>query len=113
MEEKIRLTYLFDFYGDLLHTRQSDIFQKFVFQDLSLQEMAEEEGVSRQAVHDKVRRAVRALEEYEAKLGLLEKYHRISAICDSIEEAAGRLPETQAPLREEITMKLEEIKEVL
>ena len=113
MEEKVRLAYLFDFYGDLLNKKQSEIFQVFAFQDLSLQEMAEEQGVSRQAVHDKIRRSVRALEEYEKKLGLLAKYRRISELADSIEEEIRAHSEIEGRLRDNITTKLEEIKEVL
>ena len=74
MEQKVEQAYLYDFYGDLLNERQRKIYEDFVFHDLSLGEIAEEEGISRQGVHDMIRRCTKALEGYEAKLHLIEKF---------------------------------------
>lgn len=74
MEEKIEQAYLYDFYGELLNERQRKIYEDFVFNDLSLGEIADEEGISRQGVHDMVRRCTRTLEGYEKKLHLIEKF---------------------------------------
>lgn len=52
MEEKIEQAYLYDFYGELLNEHQRRIYEDFVFNDLSLGEIANEEGISRQGVHD-------------------------------------------------------------
>ena len=52
MEEKIEQAYLYDFYGELLNEHQRRIYEDFVFNDLSLGEIADEEGISRQGVHD-------------------------------------------------------------
>ena len=51
MEEKIEQAYLYDFYGELLNEHQRRIYEDFVFNDLSLGEIANEEGISRQGVH--------------------------------------------------------------
>ena len=48
MEKKVMQTYLYDFYGDLLTERQRKIYEEFVLDDLSLTEIAQEEGISRQ-----------------------------------------------------------------
>ena len=74
MEKKLMQTYLYDFYGDLLNEHQRRVYEAFIFQDLSLGEIADEEGISRQGVHDMVKRCTRALTGYEEKLHLVEKF---------------------------------------
>ena len=74
MEPKVRQTYLYDFYGELLNEHQQRIFEAFVFDDLSLGEIAEDQDISRQAVHDMIRRSTKKLEEYEDKLHLMERF---------------------------------------
>ena len=65
METKLKQAYLYDFYGELLNAHQRKIYEAFFFQDFSLSEIAEEEGISRQGVHDSVKRSVKALEKSE------------------------------------------------
>ena len=74
MEPKVRQTYLYDFYGELLNEHQRKIFEAFVFDDRSLGEIAEEQDISRQAVFDLVKRSTKKLEEYENKLHLMERF---------------------------------------
>ena len=74
MEEKIEQAYLYDFYGELLNEHQRRIYKDFVFNDLSLGEIADEEGISRQGVHDMVKRCTKTLEGYEEKLHLIAKF---------------------------------------
>ena len=73
MESKIELAYLYDFYGELLNEHQRQIYEDFVLNDLSLGEIAAEEGISRQGVHDLVKRCTKKLQDYEDKLHLVEK----------------------------------------
>ncbi len=70
-------TYLYDFYGELLTEHQRRIYEDFVLNDLSLSEIAQEAGISRQGVYDLVKRCDRALEGYESRLHLLERFLRI------------------------------------
>ena len=63
METKLKQAYLYDFYGELLNDHQRKVYEDFYFNDLSLSEIAAEEGISRQGVHDLVKRSARALEE--------------------------------------------------
>ena len=111
MEEKIEQAYLYDFYGELLNERQRKIYEDFVFNDLSLGEIADEEGISRQGVHDMIKRCTKALEEYERKLHLVEKFlfakqveeiHRLAgdfrknhndAIIEEIEQISNQILE--------------------
>lgn len=64
---------LFDLYGELLTEHQKAVYGQLVNDDMSLSELAEQYGISRQGVHDLIRRCDRILEGYEEKLHLLEK----------------------------------------
>ena len=88
MDEVYEKTLLYDFYGELLTEHQKRLFEAAVFEDLSLTEIAEEEGISRQGVHDQIRRTVRLLNEYEAKLHLVEKFLTNEKIAGEIGELA-------------------------
>ena len=77
MEKFVERTLLYDFYGELLTKRQQQIYESVVLEDYSLSEVAEELNISRQGVHDMVRRCDRALEGYEEKLHLVEKFVNI------------------------------------
>lgn len=73
MEKIVRQGMLFDLYGELLTDHQREIYGLLVNDDMSLSELAEQYGISRQGVHDLIRRCDRQLEGYEEKLHLLEK----------------------------------------
>lgn len=94
MEEKIAQAYLYDFYGELLNEHQRRIYEDFVFADLSLGEIADAEGISRQGVHDMVRRCVRTLNGYEEKLHLVEKFLRAKGRVEEIQRLAGTFRES-------------------
>ena len=66
---------LFDFYGPLLTRHQQEVYSAAVYEDLSLSEVAEQYGITRQGVHDLLRRCDRILKDYEEKLGLVAQYH--------------------------------------
>ena len=84
MEEKIEQAYLYDFYGELLNEHQRQIFEDYIFHDLSLGEIASEEGISRQGVHDMIKRCTKTLEGYEAKLHLIRKFQSAKAKVEQI-----------------------------
>lgn len=71
---KVRITLLYDFYGQLLTARQRDVLALYYQADLSLGEIAEQQEVSRQAVYDIIKRSERTLEDLESKLQLVEKH---------------------------------------
>ena len=81
MEKIVEQTLLYDFYGELLTEHQRQIYEDVIFNDLSLSEAAQERGISRQGVHDMIRRCSRILQGYEEKLGLVEKCPLRSADC--------------------------------
>ncbi len=79
---------LYDFYGELLTSRQRQIYESVVFEDMSLGEIAEEQGISRQGVHDLVKRCDKILDGYEQKLGLVEKFRRTKDMVEQIRRLA-------------------------
>ncbi len=74
MERIFEQTLLYDFYGELLTVHQQNIYEDAVYNDMSLSEIAEEHGISRQGVHDLIKRCDRILQDYESKLHLVEKF---------------------------------------
>lgn len=88
MEKFVERTLLYDFYGELLTKRQQQIYANVVLEDYSLSEVAEEQGISRQSVHDMIRRCDKTLEEYEGKLHLVEKFLNIRRQVQQIHELA-------------------------
>ena len=107
MEEKIEQAYLYDFYGELLNEHQRKIYEDFVFNDLSLGEIADEEGISRQGVHDMVKRCTKTLEGYEIEKfqtarGMVTKIHTLTkefyknhdeAVLEEIEQISNQILE--------------------
>ncbi len=88
MDRRYEDSLLFDFYGDLLTERQRELFEEVVFGDLSYGEAAEEYEISRQGVHDMLRRTRRALAGYEEKLGLVRKFLILKKKTEEIRQLA-------------------------
>ena len=80
MQKYDRRARLYDFYGPLLTDHQRRIYEEVVLNDYSLSEVAQDEGISRQGVHDLIRRCDRILEDYESKLGLAAKFEKIGEL---------------------------------
>ena len=78
MEKIVEQSLLYDFYGDLLTEHQKDIYEGYVLENLSLAELAESSGISRQGVDDLIKRVENALQDYEKKLHLVKKRSRRS-----------------------------------
>ena len=85
MERLYELARLYDLYGGLLREKQRECLRLHIAEDFSLAEIGEELGITRQAAHDNIRRAERALTEMEETLGLLARQqtqeHALTAIC--------------------------------
>lgn len=84
MDKIIERGLLFDFYGELLTNHQQKIYSEAVFNDLSLSELSEEEGISRQGIHDLIKRCDKSLQEYEDKLGLIKRFQQIKTEIENI-----------------------------
>ena len=97
MEKFVEQTLLYDFYGELLTVHQRRIYEDVVLNDYSLSEVADDLGISRQGVHDNIKRCNKALQDYEAKLHLVEKFlnikekvHRIHELSKNVKSLANR-----------------------
>lgn len=91
-QKDMKISLLLDFYGDILSEKRRSIVGMYYDEDLSLAEIAEETGISRQGVRDSIQKSVRELKELEDKLGLAERFKRLrhdtEQIAKSLEEAA-------------------------
>ena len=84
MEKIVEQGLLYDFYGELLTGHQQEIYESVVYENLSLGELAEAKGISRQAVHDIVKRCDKILLGYEEKLKLVERFTNIKEKIEQI-----------------------------
>ncbi len=82
----LKISYLLDFYGDMLTEKQQEVIDAYYNEDLSLAEIAEDWGITRQGVRDAIKRAEQQLTEMEERLGLARRFQGIqgalAAICD-------------------------------
>lgn len=87
MEERFLISLLLDFYGMLLTKRQRCCIELHHENDMSLGEIADELGVSRQAVHDNLNRGKQLMETYEAQLHLVDQYQKRLQLVNKLKEA--------------------------
>lgn len=88
MSKNMDVSLLFDFYGEMLTEKQRDVIEQYYNQDLSLSEIAENAGISRQGVRDSVKRAELQLFEMEERLGLAARLRDMNTALKSIAAAA-------------------------
>ncbi len=86
MEKIAETSLLYDFYGQLLTEKQRQVMALYHEENLTLSEIAGEFSISRQAVHDTLKKAEQSLTEYENKLGLVEKFMKSSQALEEIEK---------------------------
>lgn len=75
LEKTLKMNMLFSFYGNLLSPKQAQYMSDYYEEDYTLAEIADNNGVSRQAVYDSIKRAEEALKNYEAKMNLVEEFN--------------------------------------
>ena len=90
MEIVLKKALLYDFYGDLLTDRQKRIYEEVFLNDYSQSEVAQDEGISRQSVHDMIRRVNAQLENYENTLHLVERFMAVRAKIGEIRQTARK-----------------------
>ena len=83
-----RINILLDFYGDMLTERQRDFLEYYYLDDLSLAEIAENEGITRQGVRDAIKRAEGQLYDMEERLGLAKRFTEVRKGLEEIMECA-------------------------
>lgn len=95
--DALEMTLLFDYYGELLTQRQRDCLDMRYNQDMSLGEIAQELGVSRQGVFDTLNRAETLLRNMEAKTGFLRRDEKVRSTAQQIIRAAEALSASKNP----------------
>lgn len=104
MEEKIKISILLEIYGKLLTEKQNEYMEYYYNEDLSLSEIADNDGITRQAVREIIVKSKNKLEEYENKLQLMKKRKQISE----------KIQEMKKDIEDEKTKeKLQEIQEIM
>lgn len=91
MDKKLTVSLLLDFYGQVLSEKQFQIMDYYYNDDLSLREISEILGITRQGVHDTIKRSEAFLEELEQSLGLYAKWQRLQQQLESIEGAVKEI----------------------
>ncbi len=113
MEKIVEQGFLYDFYGELLTEHQKKIYEDVVYNDYSLTEIARENGLSRQGVHDLVRRCNHILLEYENKLHLVERFMKVKENVSQIEKLSENMEITREELAEKVRVLSRQILEEL
>ncbi|MGI6143383.1 MAG: YlxM family DNA-binding protein [bacterium] len=112
MEKVLRVAQLFDLYGDLLTERQQEFIRLYYEEDFSLGEIAITFKISRQAVHDTLRRAEALLEDWEEKLGFLRRNLSWSQDMNRVLKLLARLKERVGGDKESLAL-IEEMRELV
>lgn len=104
MNDILEQSLLFDFYGELLTSRQKEIYELYLNDDLSLGEIADTAGISRQGVHDMIKRSSHTLQNYEKKLHLVARFVTIKKQINTLNELVADGPGSP--------QKIEQIKDI-
>lgn len=90
-ENPVTMALLLDFYGDALTEKQRDYFKQYHESDLSLSEISENEGITRQGVRDVISRTEAILQEMETRLGLVARYGHLLDAAEKLTAAAKEI----------------------
>ena len=101
MDRILEQNLLYDFYGELLTEHQQRVYEDAVYNDMSLSEIAGEQGISRQGVHDLIKRCDKILQDYESKLHLVERFMAATEDTTDPEERMRRIRELSRSLLKE------------
>jgi len=115
-DNTLQMTMMFDFFGDLLTEKQREYFDLYHNEDLSLSEIAEKAGISRQGVYDIITRAGKSLVETEMKTGVVRRWSETRTGLELAETLARELlnltkeNEVTADLTNRLVLTLEELR---
>jgi len=114
LKDLVELSMLFDFYGELLDEHKKEIFGAYVMEDYSLSEISENVGISRQGVYDIVKRCSKQLREYEARLGLVDRFKKLNENTAKLKSLAEKAEEAgNGDLAKEIRIITEDMQKQL
>ncbi|HAS74101.1 MAG TPA: hypothetical protein DCS67_08150 [Clostridiales bacterium UBA8960] len=95
-EKKMRIDALYEFYGKMLTDKQNEIMDLFCNLDYSLGEISEIHSISRQAVHDTIKRTEKVLENYELQLGLYKRFTEKQSAFEAVLKLIDEFERTRA-----------------
>ena len=113
LKEQYELTILYDYYSGLLKESQREILSDYYFNDLSLSEIADERGISRQGVHDTIKRCSKSLMEFEEILGLAAKQKLIKTNIKKIDSFINDISIKDNEINQTSKAELSQIKDLL
>lgn len=114
LNKLVEIGILFDFYGKLLSERQFTAIELYYIHNLSLAEIGEELGISRQSVYDTLKRAEEKLYEYERTLRLVKRYYYSKDEIDRLYDLIGDIEKESSYLKnQKIAEKLKELREII
>lgn len=93
MAKNLEIAVLLDFYGEMLTVKQRDFLGYYYNEDLSLSEIAENEGITRQGVRDSIKRAENQLIQMESRLGHVRRFKELREGLDKIKQCAADINE--------------------
>ena len=108
-EKNLRVAYLLDFYSPLLDERTRSIIEAYYEDDLSLSEIADGEGISRQGVRHIIKKGEEQLEFFEEKLGLCDRYNELSSVAERLDVLICELEENKSGASGKAVATLKEI----
>lgn len=106
MKKIVEQGLLYDFYGELLTEHQKEIYEAAVYNDMSLTEIADENGISKQGVHDLIKRCTNTLQGYEDRLHMIRRFEAIKAEAKALDSIAE---DTENALSDELRERLRSI----
>ena len=117
MAKDFEMGYLLDFYGEVLTPKQREMLNQYYNDDLSLSEIADNFGITRQGVRDVIVRAEGILSDLEDKTGLIKRFHAMQKQLQEIEQAAGEILERSHryddPQLEALAVKIQDIAKLM
>ncbi len=107
-EKNMRIAYLCDFYIELLDPHSQGILKAYYEDDLSLAEIAADEGISRQGIRHIIKKCEELILFYEEKLSLAKKHEELESLARSLKEIKARLLSDSFDCKEEIAAKIDD-----
>ena len=101
-EKNLKIACLLDFYGEILSQRKQSVLSMYYNDDMSLAEIADEIGISRQGVRDLIKKAEEELVFFEEKLGLYKTFREAQAHLDNLKKALDATEDCSSALREDV-----------
>ena len=106
MDNILRQALLYDFYGELLTPNQKNVYEQYLVEDLSISEIAANQNVSRQGIHDTIKRCENILFDYEEKLQLVKRFVAIKSNVLEIEKLLEKYESNEETKSHEIVQSI-------